>query len=177
MTYPKLDNYYLCRFSYVIKFSQLFQCYVIAMIRRVVSLGLRLFSGHSRQESLEVKAAQSELLILASSAQSVQTTTQCCSRLFVSGRTVVYRSHYKRPQFTPKIDFGGLNYRLQHLMLHLMLTGPAGLCWRLDRPCRTPSTCVAWQLQHCYHITCVTVKCCWFSLLVITHSGVWTASV
>jgi len=47
---------------------------------------------------------------------------------FVSGRTVVYRSHYKRPQFPPKIDFGGPNYRLQRLMLRLMLTGPAGLC-------------------------------------------------
>jgi len=75
--------------------------------------------------------------------------TQCCSCLFVSGRTVVYRSYYKRPQFSPKIDFGGPNYRLQRLMLRLMWTGPAGLCWRLDRPGRTPSTCVAWQLQHC----------------------------
>jgi len=33
-------------------------------------------------------------------------------------------------------------------MLLLMLTCPAGLCWGLDRPSRTPSTCVAWQLQH-----------------------------
>jgi len=73
---------------------------------------------------------------------------QCCSCLFVSGRTVVYRSHYKRPQFPPKIDFGRPNYRLQRLMLRFMLTGPAGLCWQLDRPGRTPSTCVAWQLQH-----------------------------
>jgi len=53
---------------------------------------------------------------------------QCCSCLFVSGRTVVYSSHYKRPQFPPKIDFGAPNYRLQRLMLRLMLTGPAGLC-------------------------------------------------
>jgi len=74
--------------------------------------------------------------------------TQSCSCLFVSGRTVVYRSHYKRPQFPPKIDFGSPNYRLQRLRLRLRLTGPAGLCWRLDRPGRTPSTCVAWQLQH-----------------------------
>jgi len=88
---------------------------------------------------------------------SVKThVTQCCSCLFVSGRTVVYRSHYKRPQFVPKIDFGGPNYSLQRLMLRLMLTGPAVLCpavlcWRLERPSRTPSTCVAWQLQHwCY---------------------------
>jgi len=73
---------------------------------------------------------------------------QCCSCLFVSGRTVVYRSHYKRPQFLPKVEFGGPNYRLQRLMLRLMLTGLAGLCWLLDRPGRTPSTCVAWQLQH-----------------------------
>jgi len=50
------------------------------------------------------------------------------SCLFVSGRTVVYRSHYKRPKFPPNIDFGGPNYRLQHLMLRLILTGPAGLC-------------------------------------------------
>jgi len=62
---------------------------------------------------------------------------------------VVYRSHYKRPQFPPKIDFGGPNYRIQRLMLRVMLTGPAGLCWRSDRPGRTPSTCVAWHLQHC----------------------------
>jgi len=74
--------------------------------------------------------------------------TQCCSCLFVHGRTVVYRSHYKPPQFPPKIDFGGLNYSLQRLMLRLMLTGPAGLYWGLDRPNRTPSCCVAWQLQH-----------------------------
>jgi len=38
---------------------------------------------------------------------------QCCSCLFVSGRTVVYRSHYKLPQFPPKVDFGGPNNRLQ----------------------------------------------------------------
>jgi len=75
--------------------------------------------------------------------------TQCCSWLFVAGRTVVYRSHYKRPQFPPKVDFGGPNYnRLQRLMLRLMLTGPAGICWLLDRPGRTPFCCVAWQLQH-----------------------------
>jgi len=64
---------------------------------------------------------------------------------------VVYRGQYKRPPFPPKIDFGGPNYRLQRLMMHLMLTGPAGLYCRLDRPGRTPSTCVAWQLQHYYH--------------------------
>jgi len=40
------------------------------------------------------------------------THNQCCSYLFHSGRTVVYRSHYKRPQFPPKVDFGGPNYRL-----------------------------------------------------------------
>jgi len=76
--------------------------------------------------------------------------------VFFSGRTVVYRSHYKRPQLTPKIDFGGTNYRLQCLMLRLMLTGRAGLCWRLDRPGRTPSTCVAWQLQHWWLCVCVS---------------------
>jgi len=38
---------------------------------------------------------------------------QCCSCLFVSGRTVVYRGHYKQPQFPPKVDFCGPNYRLQ----------------------------------------------------------------
>jgi len=79
--------------------------------------------------------------------------SQCCSCLFVSGRTVVYRSHYIRPQFPPKIDFVGPNYRLQRLMLRLILTGPAGLCWWLDRPVRTPSICVAWQLQHCAHLS------------------------
>jgi len=42
---------------------------------------------------------------------------QCCSCLFVFGRTVVYRSHYKRPQFPPEVGFGGPNYRLQRLML------------------------------------------------------------
>jgi len=30
--------------------------------------------------------------------------------------TVVYRSRYKRPQFPPKIDFGGPNNRLQRLI-------------------------------------------------------------
>jgi len=79
---------------------------------------------------------------------SQNSVSQCCSCLFFLCRTVVYRSHYKRPQFLPKIDFGGPNYRLHRLMLRLMLTGPARLCWRLDRPCRTPSCCVAWQLQH-----------------------------
>jgi len=60
-----------------------------------------------------------------------------------------YRSHYRRPQFPPKVDFGGPNNRLQaYVLLRLMLAGPAGLCWRLDRPGRTPSCCVAWQLQH-----------------------------
>jgi len=47
---------------------------------------------------------------------------QCCSCLFVSGRTVVYRSRYKRPQFPPKVDFGGPNYnRLQasHVASHV----------------------------------------------------------
>jgi len=47
---------------------------------------------------------------------------QCCSCcLFVSGRTVVYRSHYIRPQFPPKVDFGGLSYRLQasHVASHV----------------------------------------------------------
>jgi len=53
------------------------------------------------------------------------------------------------PKFPPKIDFGGPNYRQQRLMLRLTLTGPAGLCWQLDRQGRTPSCCVAWQLQHC----------------------------
>jgi len=62
--------------------------------------------------------------------------SQCCSCLFISSRTVIYRSHYKRPQFPPKVDFGGPNYRQQRLMLCLMLTGPAGLCRRLDRPGR-----------------------------------------
>jgi len=38
---------------------------------------------------------------------------QYWSCLFVSGRTVVYRNRYKRPQFPPKVDFGGPNYRLQ----------------------------------------------------------------
>jgi len=54
--------------------------------------------------------------------------SECCSCFFVFGRTVVYRSHYKRPQFAPKVDFGGPNYRLQRLLVRLMLTGPAGLC-------------------------------------------------
>jgi len=46
---------------------------------------------------------------------------QCCSCLFVSGRTVVYCSHYKRPQFLPKVDFGGPNYWLQtfHVVSHV----------------------------------------------------------
>jgi len=48
-------------------------------------------------------------------------TDQCCSCLFVSGRTVVYRSHYKRPQFPLKVDFGGPYYRLQasHVASHV----------------------------------------------------------
>jgi len=59
---------------------------------------------------------------------------QCCSCLFVSGWTVVYRSHYNRPQFPPKVYFDGPNYRLQesHVASHvdlpstLLLTGHAG---------------------------------------------------
>jgi len=54
---------------------------------------------------------------------SMQQTSdwQCCSCLFVSGRTVVYGSHYKRPQFPPKVDYGGPNYRLQasHVASHV----------------------------------------------------------
>jgi len=49
----------------------------------------------------------------------ILTLSQCCSCLFVSGRTVVYRSHYKRPQFPPKVDFGGPNYRLSHVASHV----------------------------------------------------------
>jgi len=56
------------------------------------------------------------------SPDGVFLNSQCCSCLFVSGRTVVYRIHYKRPQFPRKIDFGGPNYRLQRLMLRLLLT-------------------------------------------------------
>jgi len=39
----------------------------------------------------------------------------------IFGRTVVYRSHYKRPQFPPKVDFGGPNNRLQasHVATHV----------------------------------------------------------
>jgi len=84
---------------------------------------------------------------------SINIYTLCCSCLFVSGRTVVYRSQYKRPKYPPKITYGGPNYmyRLKRLMLRLMFTGLAGLCWRLDRPGRRPSTCVGWQLQHCIY--------------------------
>jgi len=32
------------------------------------------------------------------------TSRQCCSCLFASGRTVVYRSHFKQPQFPTKIE-------------------------------------------------------------------------
>jgi len=82
---------------------------------------------------------------------------QCCSCLFVSGRTVIYRSYYKRPQFPPKIDFGGPNYKLQRLLLRLMLTGPARLL--TVRPAgRTRSTCVAWQLQLCPYTLNAYVK-------------------
>jgi len=47
--------------------------------------------------------------------------TQCYSCLFVSGRTVAYRSHFIRPQFPPKVDFGAANSRLQasHLAFHV----------------------------------------------------------
>jgi len=46
---------------------------------------------------------------------------QCCSCLLVSVRTVVYGSHYKRPQFPSKVDFGGPNYRLHasHIASHV----------------------------------------------------------
>jgi len=44
----------------------------------------------------------------------VSQCSHCSSGVFyVSGRTVVYRNHYKRPQFPPKVHFGGPNYRLQ----------------------------------------------------------------
>jgi len=85
-----------------------------------------------------------------SSVWCIGSAVELC--LFVSGRTVVYRSHYKRPQFPPKVDFGVPSYRLKRLLLRLMLTGPAGLCWRLNWPGRTPSCCVAWQLQHCVFV-------------------------
>jgi len=53
---------------------------------------------------------------------------------------------YTRLQFPPKVDYGGPNYWLQAswILMRLTLTGPAGLCWQLDRSGR-----VAWQLQHC----------------------------
>jgi len=53
--------------------------------------------------------------------KKVCSEAQWCSCLFVSGRTVVYRSHYKRPEFPPKVDFGGPNYRLQasHVAYHV----------------------------------------------------------
>jgi len=48
-------------------------------------------------------------------------STQGCSCFFISGRTVVYKSHYKRPQFPLKVDFGGSNYRLEasHVASHV----------------------------------------------------------
>jgi len=93
---------------------------------------------------------------------------QCCSCFFVSGRTVVYRSHYKRPQFPSKVDFGGPNYRLQRLMLRLKLTGPAGLCWRLEQPGRKPSCCVAWQLQHWgYIMRNNIIEWFWFANIIL----------
>jgi len=46
---------------------------------------------------------------------------QCCSCLFFTGSTVVYRIHYIRPQFPPEVDFCGPNYRLQasHFVSHV----------------------------------------------------------
>jgi len=37
---------------------------------------------------------------------------QCCSCLFICGRTVVDRNHYKRPQFAPEVFYGGPKYKL-----------------------------------------------------------------
>jgi len=62
--------------------------------------------------------------------------TQCCSCIFVSGRTLLY-SHNNCPQFPPKINFGGPSYRLQasHVAYHvdwpsktllMVRPGPAG---------------------------------------------------
>jgi len=55
-------------------------------------------------------------------------------------------------------------------MLRLMLAGPAGFCWRLDRPGRTLSCCVAWQLQHCISFQDVLtwLHCRHFFQIVIT---------
>jgi len=62
-------------------------------------------------------------ILLSPYATVCQDCMQCCSCLFVSSRTVVYRSHYKRPQFPPRVDFGGPNYRLHasHVASHVDL--------------------------------------------------------
>jgi len=53
------------------------------------------------------------------------------------------------PNFHTKLTLAAPTIGYRRIMLRLMLTGPVRLCWRLDRPGRTPSCCAAWQLQHC----------------------------
>jgi len=77
---------------------------------------------------------------------------QCCRCLFVSGRTVVYRSHYKRPQSPHKVDFGGPNYRLQasHVASHVDWPSRTMLTVRPVRqdgvlPRRRTTTAMIWR--------------------------------
>jgi len=54
----------------------------------------------------------------------------------------------KKPQFTPKSLLLTAHTTSDGVLLRLMLTSPAGLCWWLDRSARTTSCYVAWQLQY-----------------------------
>jgi len=66
-------------------------------------------------------AAAATAAAAAATAATATSAAQCCSCFFYSGRTVVYRNHYKRPQFSLKVYFGGRNYRLQasHVASHV----------------------------------------------------------
>jgi len=65
---------------------------------------------------------------------------------------VVSRSHYKQPQFPPKVDFSGTSYyKLQASHVASHVDWPSRTL-QLKQPGRTPSCCVTWQLQHCFFL-------------------------
>jgi len=106
------------------------------------------------------------MLILFWKINLVLNNTQCCSCLFISGRTVVYWGQYKQPQFPPKIDFSGPNYSYS--------VSCCVSCWlaQQDISCWT----------HWFHI--ITTKmfslkqeCSWEIILVLKLCAVWRLKV
>jgi len=97
------------------------------------NLGISAFSTEfvTFQSNSFIHPRMLRLLMHTSDLERIYSSgAQCCSCLFVSGGTVVYRSHYKWPQLPPKVDFGGPNYRLQASLV----------ASHVDWPSRTLST-------------------------------------